>query len=169
MFERSIVLTAAVALLVAPMGAAGARRAAPQEESGTIVLPAPSPNAGEGCWQGFARRFWIVSMGQTGGPMGGAFEVDESTWNGKFKLDVAGGASGSEDVDIHYFLNTGTLDPADPAMQTVSQSSSYQTEAAGGEKGTVPEGSTVAIVCLRPGTGANAEWTYTATPPKKKK
>ncbi|MDQ3952204.1 MAG: hypothetical protein M3279_04470 [Actinomycetota bacterium] len=167
MLRKAIVLTAAISVLAAPV--AGARGVAPQEESGTVVLPAPSPNGGEGCWQGFARRFWIVSSGSTGGPMGSVFDVDESTWNGKFKLEVTGGAAGSEDLDVHFFMNTGSLDPTDPAMQNVAQSSSYQTAAAGGEKGTVPEAATAAIICLRPGTGANAGWTYVATPPKKKK
>lgn len=167
MFERLITTAVAAAVLAAPV--AHARSAGPQEESGTVVLPGASPNAGEGCWQGYARRFWVVSSGATSGPFGSVFEVDKTTWNGKFELAVTGGATGSEDLDLHFFLDLGKLDPGDPAMQNTSQSTSYQTAAAGGEEGTVPAGATSALICLRPATGANAEWTYTATPPKKKK
>ncbi|MDQ3956929.1 MAG: hypothetical protein M3273_01250 [Actinomycetota bacterium] len=166
MLKKLIVGGVVAAVLAAPI--AQARTAAPQEESGTVILPAPSPNGGEGCWQGYARRFWIISQGSTGGPLGSVFEVDKSTWNGKFTLDITGGAAGTEDIDIHFFMDMGTLDPYDPAMQNVSQSSSYQTAAAGGEKGTVPEAATTALVCLRPATGASAAWTYKALPLKKK-
>jgi hypothetical protein len=167
MFKKLIAVAASASVLAVPV--AHARSAGPQEESGTVVLPAPSPNAGEGCWQGYARRFWIFTSGATSGPFGSVIEVDKTTWNGKFKLEVTGGAAGTEDLDVHFFVNMGTLDPNDPAMQNVSQSSSYQTAAAGGEEGTVPPSATTALICLRPGTGANADWTYTALPPKKKK
>jgi hypothetical protein len=167
MFKKLVVLVATASVLAVPV--AQARNVGPQEESGTVVLPAASPNAGEGCWQGYARRFWVISSGATSGPLGSIIEVDKSTWNGKFKLEVTGGAAGTEDLDVHFFMNMGTLDPNDPAMQTVAQSSSYQTAAAGGEEGTVPPMATTALICLRPGTGANAAWTYTALPPKKKR
>jgi hypothetical protein len=98
------------------------------------------------------------------------FAIDKKTWDGRFKLAVTGGMAGTEDLDITYYVDPGPLDPADPAMQGgIVESSSYLTRQAGGEAGTVPRKATVALVCLAIGTGANAEWSYSATPPKKKK
>ena len=161
------IIVAALAPLSAQAGLPG-----PQKETGTVLLPGPGPN-GEttgGCWTGWARRFWIFSGGATSGPFGSMIEIDKATWNGKFKLEVAGGASGTEDLDVTFYVDPGKIDPADPAMQSgIVESSSYLTREAGGEVGTVPAESTLALVCLAIGTGANAEWTYTATPPKKKR
>ncbi|MGI8407514.1 MAG: hypothetical protein ACR2L3_03290 [Actinomycetota bacterium] len=98
------------------------------------------------------------------------YEIDKNTWGGKFKLEVVSGASGTEDLDITFYADPGKVDPTDPAMQAgIVESGSYLTREAGGEVGTVPPTATVALVCLGIGTGANAEWTYTALPPKKKK
>ena len=162
----TIVLLATLLSAFAPV-AAEADSAPPQKESGTVLLPGPGPN-GEttgGCWTGWARRFWIFSGGTTGGPFGSMFPIDKSTWNGKFKLDVVSGAQGTEDLDITYYVDPGKIDPGDPAQQGgIIESSSYLTREAGGESGTVPLKSTVALVCLAIGSGANAEWSYTATP-----
>jgi hypothetical protein len=170
--KRSLILVLAVLLIAALAPASGARSAAAQEESGTVLLPGPGPN-GEttgGCWTGHARRAWIFSGGATGGPMGSMFEIDESTWKGKFELEVAGGLSGSEDLDLTFYVDPGKLDPTDPAQQSgIAQSTAYLTREPGGEAGTVPEGATVALICLAIGSGANAEWEYTAKPPVKKK
>ena len=170
--KRAIVLllTATLVAALAPIGAGAAP--APQEETGSVLLPGPGPN-GEttgGCWTGWARRFWIFSGGAAAGPFGHIFEIDPATWNGKFKLEVDGGMSGTEDLDLTFYADPGKLDPTDPAMQGgIIESSSYLTREAGGETGTVPETSTIALVCLAIGSGANAEFTYTGTPPAKKK
>lgn len=172
--KKLIVLALAATLVasIAPLGAQARPAPAPQEESGTIVAPGPGPN-GEvtgGCWTGWARRFWIISGGATAGPFGSMFEIDPKTWNGRFKLEVVSGVAGTEDLDLTFYMDPGQVDPADPAMQNgISESGAYLSRAAGGEEGTVPQGSTVALVCLGIGTGANAEWSYTATPPVKKK
>ena len=172
--KRAITLVMAAILVaaLAPVSASAGASTPPQEETGTVILPGPGPN-GEttgGCWTGWARRFWIFSGGATSGPFGSMIEIDKSTWGGKFKLEVLGGASGTEDLDVTYYVDPGKIDPADPAMQGgIIESSSYLTREAGGEVGTVPPESTLALVCLAIGTGANAEWSYTATPPKKKK
>lgn len=171
--KRSIVL-ALVGIMVAALAPLSAQAGlpGPQKEEGTVVLPGPGPN-GEttgGCWTGWARRFWIFSGGATAGPFGSMIEIDKATWNGKFKLEVAGGASGTEDLDVTFYVDPGHIDPADPAQQSgIVESSSYLTREPGGEVGTVPQESTLALVCLAIGSGANAEWAYTATPPKKKK
>jgi hypothetical protein len=97
-------------------------------------------------------------------------EIDKATWNGKFKLEVTGGMAGTEDLDVTFYVDPGHIDPTDPAMQGgIVESSSYLTREAGGETGIVPESSTLALVCLAITTGANAEFDYTAVPPKKKK
>jgi hypothetical protein len=97
------------------------------------------------------------------------FKIDEGTWGGKFKLDVAGGAMGTEDLDLTFYADPGKVDPTDPAMQAgIVEAGSYRTREAGGESGVVPPTATVALICLGTGTGFEAEWNYTAKPPKKK-
>lgn len=166
----TFVLVAALATALSPLTAEAAAPA--QEETGTVILPGPGPN-GEttgGCWTGWARRFWIFSGGASSGPFGSMFEIDKATWNGKFKLEVVSGGSGTEDLDITFYSNPGQLDPNDPAQQAgIVESGAYLTREAGGEAGVVPQTSTLALVCLGTGTGFNAEWSYTALPPAKKK
>ena len=171
--KSSIAISLAALSLVVVIGPVGARPAVgPQKEEGSVLLAGPGPN-GEttgGCWTGWARRAWIVSGGATAGPFGSMFEIDKTTWDGKFKLDVTGGLAGTEDLDITYYLDPGHVDPNDPAQQAgIIEGGSYLTRKAGGEAGTVPHGSTVALVCLAITTGANAEYVYTAAPPAKKK
>ena len=168
--KRAIALFVLASLALYPMTAQA--RIGGQEASGTVLLPGPGPN-GEttgGCWTGHARRAWILSQGTTAGPFGSMVEIDKATWGGKFKLEVAGGLQGTEDLDLTFYADPGKLDPTDPAMQAgIVESSAYLTREAGGEAGMVPPTATVALVCLAIGSGANADWTYTATPPKKKK
>lgn len=170
--KRTIILALSVSLIAALVPLSAQAGLPPQEESGTVLLPGPGPN-GEttgGCWTGWPRRAWIFSGGASAGPLGSMFEIDESTWNGKFKLDVVAGAMGDEDLDITFYADPGQLDPADPAMQGgIIETGSYLTREAGGEEGIVPETSTVALICLGIGTGFNAEWEYEAKPPAKKK
>ena len=171
---KKLVVLALAATVVASLAPAGAARPriAPQEESGTVLLPGPGPN-GEvtgGCWTGHARRTWIISQGTTAGPFGSMIEIDPATWDGKFKLEVVSGVAGTEDLDVTFYIHPGPLDPTDPAMQAgIVESSAYLTRAPGGEEGTIPREATLALVCLGVGTGANAEWSYVATPPAKKK
>lgn len=167
----ALALVATIFAALSPL-AAQAGVAGPQKEEGKVLLPGPGPN-GEttgGCWTGWPRRVWIASGGATAGPLGHMFEVDKATWNGNFKLEVASGAMGSEDLDITFYAKPGAPATVDPAQQEgIQETGSYLTREAGGEVGTVPPGTTVALVCLGIGTGANADLTYTATPPKKKK
>jgi hypothetical protein len=166
----TLVLLGALVAALSPLSAE-AGMAPPQKETGSVVLPGPGPN-GEttgGCWTGWGRRMWIFSGGATAGPMASMIELDKSTWNGKFKLDVTGGGAGTEDLDVTFYVDPGKIDPADPAQQAgIIESSAYLTREAGGESGIVPDQATLALVCLAIGSGYNAEWSYTATPPKKK-
>ncbi|HEV3472864.1 MAG TPA: hypothetical protein VG408_06610 [Actinomycetota bacterium] len=170
--KRALALLVMVTVVaaIAPIGAHAA--AGPQEVEGTVLFPAPGPN-GEttgGCWTGVHRRIYIFSGGAMAeSPFGSIFEVDKATWSGKFKLDVTSGGTGAEDLDIYYYNDFGKVDPVnDPAQQAVGASSTYVTRKAGGEVGTVPAGSTGALVCLAIGSGYNAAYKYVATPPKKK-
>ncbi|MEA2435336.1 MAG: hypothetical protein QOG54_2793 [Actinomycetota bacterium] len=170
---KRVIVSVLVATLVAAFAPVAAHAGgAPQQEEGSVLLSGPGPN-GEttgGCWTGWARRFWIISSGATAGPFGAMFEVDKATWGGKFKLEVTGGGAGTEDLDVTFYADPGHVDPADPAQQAgIAESGAYLTREAGGEAGLVPQTSTVALVCLAVGSGYNAEWAYTATPPTKKK
>ena len=166
----TLVLVATIVAALSPLAAEARVAAPPQKETGTVLLPGPGPNggAGDGCWTGWARRFWIFTGGATAGPMGSMFEIDKKTWNGKFKLDVTGGGTGTEDLDMTFYVDPGHVDPADPAQQGgIIEAGSYLTREPGGEAGIVPPTSTLVLVCLGTGTGYNAEWSYTATPKKK--
>jgi len=163
-----VLVTALVAVLAPPAHS----RIVAQEEQGSVLLAGPGPN-GEttgGCWTGWARRAWIFSGGATAGPFGSMFEIDKATWNGKFNLEVTGGVAGTEDLDMTFYADPGKVDPNDPAQQGgIVETGSYLTREAGGETGVVPAGSNLVLICLAIGSGANAEYSYTATPPKKKK
>ena len=171
--KRAIIL-ALVATILAALSPVAAQAGAvgPQKEEGTVLLPGPGPN-GEttgGCWTGWTRRFWIFTGGATSGPFGSMIEIDKTTWDGKFKLEVTGGGQGTEDLDMTYYVYPGHVDPTDPAQQGgIVESSSYLTRKPGGEAGIVPRESTLVLICLAIGSGYNAEWSYTATPPAKKK
>ncbi len=168
---KRLLILAVVTTLAAPLAVAQGK-AATQSEQGTVALPGPGPN-GEttgGCWTGWARRAWIFSGGATSGPFGSMIEIDKKTWGGSFVLEVTGGMTGSEDLDVTFYADPGEVDPNDPAQQGgIVETGAYLTRTAGGEDGTVPPTSTLALVCLGIGTGANAEWSYEATPPAKKK
>ena len=170
--RRTVIVLLAFALVAALSPLAAEAGAPAQKESGTVMLPGPGPN-GEttgGCWTGWARRFWIVTGGAAESPFGSMFEIDKATWDGKFKLDVTGGGTGTEDLDMTYYVDPGHLDPADPAAQDgIIESSAFLTRKAGGETGIVPREATVALVCLATGSGYNAGWSYSAAPPAKKK
>lgn len=167
----ALLVMATIVAALAPMGAHAA--AGPQEHEGTVLAPAPGPN-GEttaGCWTGWARRFYIFSNGaikET--PFGSMFEIDKATWNGKFKLEVVSGGTGTEDLDVTFYADPGKPDPNDPAQQGgILETGAYLNRKAGGEEGTVPITTKVALVCLSTGSGYDAAFKYTATPPKKKK
>ena len=163
---KRLITLALVATLVASIAPLTAQAApAGQSEEGTVMLPGPGPN-GEttgGCWTGWARRFWIFTGGATAGPFGSMFEIDKKTWNKKFKLDVTSGAAGTEDLDMTFYADPGEVDPNDPAQQAgIVETGSYLTREPGGETGTVPKGSTLVLICLAIGSGANAGWSYTS-------
>lgn len=168
--KRLVISTLGAAMMASLLSGGAAGAVGGQKAEGTVLLPGPGPN-GEttgGCWTGWARRAWIFSGGATAGPFGSMFEIDKTTWGGKFKLEVVSGLSGSEDLDITFYADPGEVDPNDPAQQGgIVETGSYRTREPGGETGTVPPTSTVALICLGIGTGAEAEWSYTAKPKKK--
>ena len=170
---KRLITLALLATMAAPLYVGGAQAApGPQKVDGSVTLPGPGPNGAvtEGCWTGWGRRFWILSQGTTAGPMGYMIEIDKSTWGGKFKLEMTAGGTGTEDLDMTFYANPGQIDPTDPAMQNgIQEAGAYLTRQPGGEDGMVPPTATLALVCLGTGTGYNAEFTYTATPPKKKR
>ncbi len=54
----TLVLVAAIVAALSPLAAEARVAAAPQKETGTVLLPGPGPN-GEttgGCWTGWGRR-----------------------------------------------------------------------------------------------------------------
>ncbi len=166
MKSRAVLVTALLVLGMSPLHAGAA--AGPQEVSGTIILPIPDPQAGAAsCFQGVPRRINMASQGLVSGPFGVIFDIDKATWGGKFKLTVASGPLGTEDLDIYFFMNFGPGIPEDPSMNAPAIIGTYNTTAVGGETGVVTPTSTKAIVCMKDGVVADFE--YVATPPKKKK
>lgn len=159
---------AALGLLVC-LSVLPAAHAAPagQEESGTVVFPTPHPQDPSICFQGVARRINMVTQGTVSGPFGAIFDIDKTTWKGKFTLEVTGGATGAEDFDLYFFQDFGPGIPDDPSMNAPVILQTYQERGPGGEAGTVPPEAVKAIACLY--DGAAADWEYKAEPPKKKK
>lgn len=172
---KRIIGVATAAIMAASAFPAGAAAPAkPQVVEGSIIFPAIfAQGTFDGCWAGLTRRITQTAAGQGNGVVGYRFPVDKATWNGKFKLEPTGGTG---DVDLDIFLYT-YMPPAeavldDPVNGGTPVSVDYTTREPGGESGTVVKGATDAIVCMYGGpshVGFNSTFTYTATPPVKKK
>lgn len=166
------ILTVALATLVAAslFGPASAAKPKKQVEEGSVLLPLPFTDD-SGCYAGTHRRGVLATGGANNGITGYHFDVDKSTWNGKFKLEATGG-QGYIDFDIYFYSDFGTPgDPNDPLVNGGFISAQYNTREAGGEKGKVPPEMNKVIVCLYSGAlgqGFDGSFKYTATPPKKK-
>lgn len=173
---KKLIGVAAAVAMVAGAFPAGAGAAAPKEQvvEGSIAFPAVfAQGTFDGCWGGLTRRITQTAAGQGNGTFGYRFEVDKSTWNGKFKLEPTGGTG---DVDLDIFLYSvmpgaeAVVD--DPVNGGTPVSVDYQTREPGGESGDIPKGTTDIIVCMYGGpshAGFNATFEYVGTPPVKKK
>jgi hypothetical protein len=168
MSGTKLVAALTAGLLAASLAPAGGAPLKPvQEEAGTVVLPTPHPQDPQGCFQGVARRINMVTQGLYTGPVTGAiFDIDEASWNGKFKLTRTTGEAGSEDIDIFFFQTFGDI-TQDPAMNSPVILAEFRERNTEGEAGVVPPTSTKAIVCLW--SGVAADWEYIAHAPKKGK
>ncbi len=161
--KRLAAIGMAAVIALPAVGASAA--AGPQEESGKVMFATPHPQDPTICFQGIGRRINMVSQGVVSGPFGAIFDIDKATWGGKFKMDATG-MTGSDDMDIYFFSDFGDI-VEDPSMNSPTILTQYQEREAGGEVGIVPPQATKAIACLYSGLGA--DFTYKASPPKKKK
>ncbi len=155
----------ALAAIVALPAVGASAALPPQEESGTVLFATPHQQDPTICFQGIGRRINMVSQGAVSGPFGAIFDIDKSTWGGKFKM-TAEGLTGAEDMDIYFFSSFGEI-ADDPSMNSPTILTQFQEREAGGEAGVVPPESTKAIACLFSGFGA--DFTYKASPKKKKR
>lgn len=131
---------------------------AKQEEKGTIAEPNPFPADPNSCYSGKYRREAVLTNGANKGTDGYHFDVDPGTIGKNFLLTVDSGEQ-NPDLDITFYTTLGTQqEAADP--QNAPPNQSFETRAAGGEHGVVPQGMKVAIVCMQ--AGVNAAFTYTA-------
>lgn len=167
MRNRAIALIVAALFTFGSATVAVGRDSGPQTETGTVRVMTPHPQDTNICFQGVARRAYVVSNGAVNSVAGHVFAIDKSTWSGKFKLDVVSGSTNSEDLDIYYFIDMGKVGPDDPALLNPVEAARYEERKKGGEAGTVPKLAKWGIVCLH--TGANAEFKYEAKPPVKKR
>jgi hypothetical protein len=164
--RKKLLIAVLAALVVSVMPATAAVPAA-QEESGIVVGPSPHPQDPNVCFQGVVRRMSMAAQGLYTGPAFGAiFDVDDSTWGGKFKLTRTDAAMGDEDIDIYFFKTFGEI-ADDPAMNSPTILMQYDERNTDGEAGIIPPETTKAIVCLW--SGLEAGWEYEAAPPKKAK
>ena len=149
------VLAISVALLLvggalAPASAGKKKKKSkPQIVEGSIVVPQPGGAVGPCVYR--SQRI-LASGGGPNGIVGYTFEVDPKTVGKPFKLEVADGAG----MDLQFYSELG--DVVDPT--TAPGNYGYETPGPGGEKGTVPEGFPIVLVCMN--EGANAAFTYTA-------
>jgi hypothetical protein len=161
-----ITLAVAGLMAVTLLPAAHAAKQPKQTEVGTIIAPLPFTDD-TGCYAGVWRRAHAVTGDPGRGPIGWNFAVNKATWNKKFNLEVSGGV-GSPDMDIYFYMAplTTTQDFIDQQGDPVAPATiSFNTRAAGGEKGTVPKGAQNAIICMYAGAqgqGGGADFTYTA-------
>jgi hypothetical protein len=166
--KRLGVVVLAVVLLLPGAGAGADPAAYSQEESGTVIGPTPHPQAPEICFQGVGRRIYLFSQGAYTGPVfGSIFDIDEKTWNGRFKLDITSHRAGNEDLDIYFFKDFGPWIPEDPIANSPTILAVYEERNTEGEQGIVPKEATKAMVCLW--SGIQADYDYEAKPPSRKK
>ena len=160
-FRIATVAVLAFSLLGAPATAAKKK----QVVEGSIILPAPFTDD-TGCFAGLHRRGAIASQGNNNGVIGWHLEVDPATVGKKFVLEATGQGS-YVDMDITYYMKFGTMDDVinDPANAGAPATFEYHEREAGGEKGVVPKGFPLAIICMyggAQGAGALGDFTYTA-------
>jgi hypothetical protein len=168
--KKLIGMASAGMMALALLGAPATAAAAVQHVEGTIALPAPfAQGTFAGCWGGGTRRATTPTGGAASpanGSVGYRFEIDKSTWNKPFKLEVTGG-EGTVDLDIFMYL---VMPPAedtvdDPVNGGSPVSVDYGNRKEGGEAGIVPKGATEAIVCMYAGPeyfGFNSSFMYMA-------
>jgi len=152
----------AASLLGAPVSAAPKQ----QEVEGTILFPARHP---DGCYTGLQRHLTSLMGEASNGVVGWTIRVEKFTWNKPFKLDVAGAAAGTPDLDMTYYFGEfatqeewlGSPAPAAPA------STAFETHGEPGEKGKVPKGAIYALICIyadetAPAAAAGVDFSYVA-------
>lgn len=153
----------AASFVVAPVAAAS--KAKQQHVEGSIALRAPFVSTTEqlqSCYAGVHRRVTLVTQGNANGVVGYNFEVDKTTWNKPFKLEVSGGQQ-NPDMDITFYLTgLGSLEDHanNPPWGTDASAISFEEREPGGEVGIVPKGATDVIVCMF--EGYNADFMYMA-------
>lgn len=160
--RAALLLTALAGVCLAPPG-----HAAPgdqQRVEGTILAPANGTDPA-GCYVGPARR--AASLGVANGVTGFKFDVSSKTWGKKFQLAPAGGAFPDVDLDITLYSKFPSRDEslADPVWGGSVAYQHIETRRPGGEKGVIPRGTKVAIVCIYGGTavtGAAVPFVYSA-------
>lgn len=174
--KKVVAIALGAALAASMLAPASAGKPKPQVQEGTILLPAVFALGlgADGCWGGATRRATQTAGMAANGIVGFRFPVEKSTWGGKFVLEPTGG-QGTVDFDLFLYSVMPAAEEAvdDPVNGGTPVSVDYSTREEGGEVGTVPAGTTDAIVCLYGGVagyaGFDASFKYTATPPTKKK
>ncbi|MDQ3645586.1 MAG: hypothetical protein M3345_01470 [Actinomycetota bacterium] len=167
MTKKMVALVVSLAVVALPGTGLSNPRLGPQTVEGLVLLPTPHPQDPADCFAGIQRRFAFPTQEQINSAFGYHFDIDTTTWGGKFKLEPTGGI-GAPDLDIVFYESFET-DPTDPTGGPTSIE--IGTRGPGGEKGTVPPTMNKAIVCLWAGEStqaAAATFKYTAVPPKKK-
>ena len=160
---KKLIAIAVAAALIVPVAAVGASagKKPKQTVEGTILA---APRHPDGCYSGVHRRLQAISGQQANGIVGYDFDVDKKTWKKPFALELTDGL-GYVDLDITYYLiERETLEDFQGGDPPAPPTYAYETHEEGGEKGTVPEGATYAIVCIyqsEAGAGANASFGYT--------
>jgi hypothetical protein len=158
----TLVLVGLLGASLVPTALAG--KGKQQKVEGSIALPARHP---DGCYAGVHRRIAILTNEQVNGVVGYHFDVDPSTWNKNFVLEVTGGA-GYIDLDIVFYQEFGTTDDVinDPGGAGAPATITFEERNAEGEAGKVPKAFNKVIVCMyadeTQGTGVGATFTYTA-------
>lgn len=132
-------VTVAALTTASPLGASPSRS---QKVDGSIVLETPHPIYSDGCL-GFGAQYQVSTLEQPAlsGYVGYQFDVEQRTWGEDFKL-VAGDAGADFDIAFFRFVHPGF----------VTEEYVFYATRARAEKGVVPPGATMALVCLYDGS-----------------
>ncbi len=134
---------------------ATAAKKAHQHQEGFVQYPAPAPPQPRSCFPGITRNLAILfGEDEYNGVFGYLFDVNKKTWGKPFRLELTE-AQLAADLDISFYAGLG-----EPYPGAAPENEVFETRAAGGEAGIVPEKMTKAIVCMY--TGYNSQFSYAA-------
>lgn len=151
-------LVLSLVLGLAAPGTVSARQGEEEAQltNGTVRLPTRFTD-GEGGFPGLPRRLYNHAE-QLNGLFGYVFEVDPSTWGGRFELTITSQQDPPNDADLGIYLYNHDLGDGGNAGATTT--GEYEVRQPGGEEGFIPPDTHWGIVFMS--RGLNVAFAYKA-------